>query len=116
MSTFFGTYGDDAEFDNYVEKRIDPEWTGRETDPYGWRADREQARWERDRGCAVLLPVLGLAFVVLGVWGYVADWFVGWQFTGLLMLALFSLGCVACCHNDGTRDRLDALAPKGEVR
>lgn len=66
MSTFFGTYGDDAEYDAYIEKRIDPEWTGRETDPLGWRADRAQARWERDRGAADIHLFVGALLIAFG--------------------------------------------------
>jgi hypothetical protein len=58
-------YGDDAEYDAFIESRIDPEWTGRETDPSGWMADREQARWERDRGSADMLAVVFCAVAFL---------------------------------------------------
>jgi hypothetical protein len=43
------TYGDDAEYDNWVEGQIDPAWTGEETDRFGWMADRAADRYERSR-------------------------------------------------------------------
>lgn len=68
MSTFtkHQNYGEDPEYDAYIERLADPEWTGSERDPSGWMADRAQARWERDRGSADLLAVIGFNLALVG--------------------------------------------------
>jgi hypothetical protein len=68
-------YGDDAEYDAWIEKQADPEWTGYDSDPSGSMADREQARWERrmsDRGRGTLAVLLAaavyIASPILAIW------------------------------------------------
>jgi hypothetical protein len=69
-------YGDDAEYDAWIEKQADPDWAGTETDPSGWMADREQARWERqmnDRGAATGASLIAVALAALAAISLVHD-------------------------------------------
>jgi hypothetical protein len=64
-------YGDDAEYDAWIEKQADPEWAGYEADPSGWQADREQARWERqmdERGFGTLAAAIYIALPMGAIW------------------------------------------------
>lgn len=103
-------YGDDPEFDAYIESRIDPEWTGSESDHFGWQSNREQTRWERDRGAASLLAVCACLIVAVS---FAPEW---WQRCFIAALFAFGLGCWLMIRGTqrgaAIRDRLDAEAPK----
>jgi hypothetical protein len=69
-------YGDDAEYDAWIEKQADPEWTGYEADPSGALADREQTRWERqmsERGCGTLAAAIYIALPMGAIWALYLD-------------------------------------------
>jgi hypothetical protein len=69
-------YGDDAEYDAWIEKQADPEWTGYDSDPSGSMADHQQARWERqmsERGCGTLAAAIYIALPMGAIWAIYLD-------------------------------------------
>lgn len=92
-------YGEDAEYDAYIERQIDPAYGARDDyDPLGWRADREQERWERDRG-SVALPYLGFVLLFAPMVWAIYTGQIGWA--GLGLVACLAFVAVACCVQAG---------------
>jgi hypothetical protein len=89
------TYGEDAEYDAYIESQIDPEWTGRDADPFGWQADREQARWERDRGTTDALYLwVGSILVAFGALSILWPLLVWLLLAAVALMAMVGVACV----------------------